>query len=213
MTNRVTFLVDGFNLYHSLKQAERSLNNCSTRWLNLQSLFQGYISIFGKGAVIEDIYYFSAMAKHINHRKPGTTTKHANYIDILNATGVKEVMGRFKEKMIYCRECDTSNKHFEEKETDVAISLKLIELFHLDAADTIVLVTGDTDLAPAVRTADKLFPTKEVAFAFPYKRLNRELEKMVTTSFMIKKQQYAKHQLPDVYTLPSGREVIKPETW
>ena len=87
MTNRITFLVDGFNLYHSLKQAERSLNNGSTRWLDLQSLFQSYISIFGRGAIIEDIYYFSAMAKHMNHRKPGTTTKHANYIDILNATG------------------------------------------------------------------------------------------------------------------------------
>jgi uncharacterized LabA/DUF88 family protein len=213
MTNRVTFLVDGFNLYHSLKQAERAMNGISTRWLDLQSLFQGYISIFGRGAVIEDIYYFSAMAKHMNHRKPGTTTKHANYIDILNATGVKEKMGRFKEKMIYCRGCNTSNQHFEEKETDVAISLKLLELFHLDKADTIVLVTGDTDLAPAVRTADNLFPTKEVMFAFPYLRQNRELEKMVTRSFTIKKEQYAKHQLPEVFVLPSGREIRKPETW
>lgn len=213
MVNRVTYLVDGFNLYHSLKAASIALDGASTRWLDLHSLFQGYISVFGKGAVIEEIYYFSALAKHLDSRKPGMTTRHKNYIDCLKATGIKEVLGRFKYKEIYCRDCDENKPHYEEKETDVAICIKLLELFHLDRADTIVIVSGDTDLAPAVRTSGVLFPTKDVVFAFPYKRKNKELAKLVTNSFVIKKEQYAKHQLSDPFTLTGGRTINKPDNW
>ena len=70
-------------------------------------------------------------------------------------------------KHVYCRTCRQNNKHYEEKETDVAISVTLLELLFQDAADIIVLVTGDTDLAPAVRTAQRLFPTKELCLRIP----------------------------------------------
>ena len=36
--NRTVFLVDGFNVYHSLRDAEADLGGVSTRWLNLRSL-------------------------------------------------------------------------------------------------------------------------------------------------------------------------------
>lgn len=35
MANRVIYLVDGFNLYHSLKDAERDGPGTHTRWLDL----------------------------------------------------------------------------------------------------------------------------------------------------------------------------------
>jgi hypothetical protein len=101
----------------------------------------------------------------------------------------------------------------EEKETDVAISMKLVEVFYQDEADTAVLVTGDTDLAPAVRTASRLFPVKQICFAFPYKRRNTELAKLVSKHFYIRKERYAAHQLPDPMRLPSGRLVSKPRQW
>jgi len=34
---RTAFLVDGFNLYHSLKDAQFALGGRSTRWLDLRS--------------------------------------------------------------------------------------------------------------------------------------------------------------------------------
>ncbi len=101
----------------------------------------------------------------------------------------------------------------EEKETDVALSVKLLELFHADACDTIVLVTGDSDLVPAVRAADRMFPAKTVCFAFPYRRKNAELATLVNKHFRIKKDRYAQHQFPDSVVLPSGRTINKPNHW
>jgi hypothetical protein len=91
--------------------------------------------------------------------------------------------------------------------------MKLVEIFHGDEADTVVLVTGDTDLAPAVRTTMRLFPMKQIVFGFPYKRKNKELAQLVAAYFHIRKERYAAHQLPDPVVLPSGRRVSKPAGW
>lgn len=213
LMNRVSFLVDGFNVYHSAKDARTDLMGASTLWLDLHALLRSYISVFGKDAVLTDIYYFSALAKHIDSRRPGTTKKHENYIDCLRSTGVKIRLGRFKYKTIWCRNCKTNNAHYEEKETDVALSLKIMELFHLNACDTVVLVTGDTDLAPAVRMAAKVFPAKTVCFGFPYKRKNKELNLITSQSFLIRKERYAANQFDDPYTGIVGRLIDKPLNW
>jgi hypothetical protein len=43
--NRVVFLVDGFNVYHSAKVAAADLGGASTLWLDLRSLLSSYISL------------------------------------------------------------------------------------------------------------------------------------------------------------------------
>lgn len=155
---------------------------------------------------MSEIYYFSALAKHIDSKRPGTTRKHQDYIDCLRSTGVKIQLGRFKYKTVWCSGCKRENPHYEEKETDVAMSLKLMELFHLDSCDTAVLVTGDTDLAPAVRMVADVFPEKTICFAFPYKRKNKELNAITSKSFLIRKERYAAHQFPDPFTgISAGR--------
>lgn len=211
--NRASFLVDGFNVYHSARDARADLKGAPTLWLDLESLLSSYISIFGKEAKLEEIHYFSALARHIDAKRPGTTKKHQDYIDCLRSTGVKIHLGRFKSKWVWCDTCKKNNRHYEEKETDVAISLKLMELFHLDTCDTAILVTGDTDLAPAVRMAVNIFPSKTICFAFPYKRKNKELNSITTSSFLIRKERYAAHQFPDPYSGVSGRSINKPPTW
>ena len=74
-------------------------------------------------------------------------------------------------------------------------------------------MTGDTDLAPAVKTAQRLFPEKEICFAFPYARKNRELAQLVKTHFRIGRGSYLRHQLPDRVVLRDGRTVKKPLAW
>ncbi|MCK4304596.1 MAG: NYN domain-containing protein [Candidatus Eisenbacteria sp.] len=211
--NRTTFLVDGFNVYHLARSASVDLGGQATKWLDLRSLLTSYLPIIGAGSALEEIYYFSALATHLDPYRPGVTFRHRTYLEALRSTGVIPVMGRFKPKTVHCRRCRTDSKHYEEKETDVAISVKICELFTLDNADTIVLVTGDTDLAPAVRTAVRLFPSKQVCFAFPYKRKNKELAQLVSKSFLIRKERYAAHQFPSDVRLPSGRMIRKPIDW
>jgi uncharacterized LabA/DUF88 family protein len=210
---RVTFIIDGFNLYHSVSEASRNLKGASTKWLDIKKLCSSYIYLFGKTAVLAEIYYFSALAKHLEARNPDVTKRHRDFIKCLEATGVVAEINRFKKKSMRCPSCNHLFDRYEEKETDVAVAIKLLELFITDSSDIVVLVTGDTDLAPVVRTTKNLFASKKVVFAFPYKRKNQELAKLAPESFEIKKEQYIKHQFSDPYVLPDGSKVCKPSKW
>ena len=209
---RVTFLIDGFNLYHSVKEAKKQ-GAGPTRWLDAKSLLTDYLYLFGRDAVLREVYYFSALAHHIEAFKPDVVARHKAFIQALESSGVRIELGRFKRKGLRCDACGAKLKRHEEKETDVAIAVKMMELCHLDATDVLVLVTGDTDLAPAVRTIKTLFPAVQIAFAFPYKRKNLELAGICPASFEIGKAQYAKHQFPGQLRLPNGATLVKPASW
>ena len=70
------------NVYHSLKQASQDLGGVSTRWLNLHSLLSFYLPVLGTASRLEEIYYFTALAAHLDSRKPGLTTRHRTYIKV-----------------------------------------------------------------------------------------------------------------------------------
>lgn len=213
--NRISFLIDGFNLYHSVKNAsiDLGLKGGGTRWLNIYAMCGSYLHAIGNNAQIVSVYYFSALAKHIEAFKPDVVTRHLTFIQCLKATGVSVELARFKKKNIPCPSCNQAIKRYEEKETDVAIATKLLELFFLDQCDTAVLITGDTDIVPAVKTAQRLFPHKLIAFLLPYKRHNRELAKLATMHFELKKETYTRHQFPDPFITPKGEKLLKPTGW
>jgi len=211
--NRVTFLVDGFNLYHSIEDIKK-FAKADVKWLNIHALCSSYIPLFGREAVLEDVFYFSALKNYLQSRKPDSILRHKQFISCLENTGVKVILGRFKKKDVYCYKCHQALTKHEEKETDVSIAVKILELTFLNSADTLVIISGDTDLAPAVKTALSHFNQKQICFGFPFNRKNRELEKLGNhTSFVIDKNQYIKYQFPDPYILKSGLVLHKPNTW
>ncbi len=208
---RTIFLVDGFNVYHSAVDIERDLG-LRVKWLDYASLFSSYLHLLGKAATLESIYYFTALAHHF--RNPDAVKRHETYIRCLRAIGVKDYLGRFKAKSpVQCPKCGNLIHRHEEKETDVAIAAKMFEVFINGACDCVVLVSGDTDLVPAVMTANRLFPHKKTVFAFPYRRMNAELAQLAPGSFKMNGANYAKHQLPDPFILPDGTTISKPPTW
>ena len=218
--NRTVFLIDGFNLYHSVRQASDDLGGRSTRWLDIDALCKSYLHTISKDARLEGTYYFSALAHHLTATNPDTTKRHEAFIECLEETGVEVELARFKRKKVKFRVlgdrgdyCAGELRRYEEKETDVAIAVKLLELLFTDSCDTAMLVTGDTDLAPAVRAAQRLFPEKDVRFAFPYRRHNKELKDLAPKSFIIGSGSYSKHQFADPFVLSDGRKIDKPSHW
>ena len=211
--NRTIFLADGFNLYHSLIEAARDAG-VTSKWLDLKSLCSSFLPLVGRAAgeraTLERIHYFSAPP---THRSQGKQRRHALYVRCLRATGVNVELARFKPKQIWCPNCQSKFTAHEEKETDVAIATRLFEICHSDEAETVVLLTGDTDLAPAVRTCKRLFATKLILFAFPYKRTNSELVQISPGSFSIKRRSCLRHQFPDPVVLPDGTSIQKPSNW
>lgn len=209
-TNRVAFLVDGFNVYHSIRDVERQVGDASAKWLDLRSLCTSYLYRFEGYAELEAIHYFTAYA---GHRSPETVNRHKRYIRCLEDTGVTIELAQFKEKSIRCKKCGRHFTKYEEKETDVAIAVRLLEVLVEDRCDTAVILSGDTDLASAYRTAGRLVPEKTVTFAFPYNRANSELKQLSDASFKVGTQQYLNHQFDDPYVLTDGAEIDKPSSW
>src|SRR5216683_3165229 len=139
---RVRFLVDGFNLYHSILAAERHLKSGPLRWLNIRGLCTTIVhSAFGPGYTLEGVHYFSALAKHLEQSKPDVVQRHRTLIAALESTGVEVTLANFKRKdrlknldevrlqvspfkrwfTIPTRRVRLAYRTHEEKETDVAI--------------------------------------------------------------------------------------------
>ena len=211
---RVSFIIDGFNLYHSLIQAESELRK-SVKWLNINALCSSYLSTIGtvinNKTSLEKIYYFSALATHLNN--PQKITRHKNLIRCMEDTGVIVQLGSFKRRDITCRNCNNTFAKHEEKETDVAIAVKILEVCLRDECDVVVIISGDTDIIPAVRTANQITSDKEIMFAFPFRRHNHALKTLCPNSFIISKNQYAKHQFTNPYILNDGTSISKPQSW
>lgn len=230
---RVAFIVDGFNLYHSIKAAEKAVATRPLKWLDIAALCGSYVKHFGRSARLGGVHYFSALARHLEAHNPEVVGRHEAYIAALRSTGVEVTLASFKRKDQYIpfTQCQfrvwpfrrplrlpfpratVISQRYEEKETDVAITAKMFELMHTGAADAVVLVTGDTDVLPAIRTAQRLFPSMPLCVCFPFRRFNRELSLAVPQSFKVKAQQYARYQLPDPVVLADGTTVAKPPKW
>ena len=211
---KITFLVDGFNLYHSVREVQKKFNS-STKWLDIQRLCNSRLPaispFIGGRSQIESIYYFSAYAHHLSD--PGIVVRHKNFVKCLENTGIHVEINKFKFKEIKCPFCKRMITRHEEKKTDVSIALKLIEVFMTNECDAAVLITGDTDLAPAVKMARNFFPDKHVSFAFPAFRKNKELSRLCPESTNINPKQYTNCQFPDPYTLKDGSTIEKPSSW
>jgi uncharacterized LabA/DUF88 family protein len=209
MANRVCFLVDGFNVYHSIIEALKAYPADSMKWLDFHAFCTSFLPLISNDATLEKVFYFSASADF----RPDKAARHAVLVAALRATGVEVQLGRFKEKDVWCPTCKTSFKRHEEKETDVAVAVKLLELLALNACDTVVLVTGDTDLAPAIRTAKTLYPTKRIWVVFPYGRHNTELKVLAHGTIKVKAKRYTANQLPNPFKKADGTLIWKPTGW
>jgi uncharacterized LabA/DUF88 family protein len=208
--NRVVALVDGFNLYYSVREASNE-TGASLKWLDLKGFCSSFLDPIGGGATLYRVVYFSAYETHKSRSK---VQRHKTYVEALNATGVETRMARFKWKERWCKTCSTLQPGYEEKETDVALAVRLLELFALNECETVVLVTGDTDLLPAIRTSHRLYPDKQVWVAPPHKRWNTQLAQEADDSIKIKRKKYFTHQLPNpVIRSSDGMEIWKPVGW
>lgn len=157
-TARSIVYIDGFNLYYG------AIKGGSHKWLNLEKYFQR----LRPHDDIKRIYYFTAKIS-------GSSQKNqAAYLGALATLPLVEVrLGRFKLKNVKCKvqACSfVGHKLFktpEEKQTDVAIGIQMVVDAFDDSCDRFILVTGDSDLLPAIRTIKLRYPRKKLILYVP----------------------------------------------
>lgn len=157
--------VDGFNLFYG------ALKGTDHRWLDLEKLF---LRIRQDDDLV-GIRYFTAMVDGQSREDQLT------YLSALQAACplIEVELGLFKRTEVKCRVRGCSypgDRHFrkpEEKRTDVKIALAMLDDAYRDRCDRLVLVSGDSDLVPAIHMVRGRFPEKRVIVYVPTRHPSR----------------------------------------
>lgn len=195
--------VDGFNLYNGV----RSAFGRSLLWLDLVALAK---SLRPKQQLVKVKYFTAAVLND-----PHAQGRQAHYIAALTAKypyEIEVVQGRYQQKQIWCRNCDNKYTTYEEKETDVNIAVSLVADAALNSMSTAMIISGDSDLAPAVRAARRLRPTLFSVSAFPPRRKSKELLKLMPASFVLGQGRISGAQLPASFSA-GGSTFNRPDKW
>lgn len=199
---RVCFFIDGLNVYHALKD---NRNFHKYKWLDYTALARCYLR--GQDTLVETVL-FTALATWDQSK----VVRHKIYLRALRTRGVSVTLGKFKRKSKNCPKCHQSFHTPEEKLTDVNIAIQMFAGAYLDKYDRAILISGDTDIIPAVKMIHSLFPRKEVCVVVPIGRRSNELKQECDFSFQMKEHQLAKCQLDEVI-LDGPDELRKPDAW
>ena len=211
MSRKVSFFIDGFNVYHSLKPYDHKSRRYSREyvkylWLDFMNLANRFTA---KNDQLSEVFYFTALA----YWRPEAEARHKIFISALENEGVKVIRGNFKEKDRFCRYCGASYKAHEEKETDVNIAVHLLNEAYKNTYDKAIIVTTDTDLIPAIQVAKSSFPNKGFGVLFPLGRWSSDLSKACDFWLKINKKDLNACQFPEEVHLPSGVTLTRPQTW
>ncbi len=227
---RTAFFVDGYNLFYGL------LGNSPFKWLDLPSLLASITHEIEPQSETAEINYFTAPVQPSLATR-GHQSKHAQdtYIRALKASGVNVFMGRHrldhrKAPRFISRAVPASRTdqvdiwNLEEKETDVRIGIGMYRLAAKQhcrggkQVDQIVLVSGDTDMTPALEALREDFPALKVGIILPHRK---GLEDRVAGSLKknadwmrrsISEAELAACQFPD--RVPTKKKpAIKPDYW
>ncbi|HEY1616571.1 MAG TPA: NYN domain-containing protein [Streptosporangiaceae bacterium] len=196
--------VDGFNLYHGLheKYGRRYL------WLDLQRLIQRV----RPGDQVLAVRYFTAELKD----DPGGLARQRAYLAALTAhsAAVEVVLGRYQIKRMTCRECNSTWTSYEEKETDVNVAVALVADAAASASDIALIVSADSDLCPAIRTARSLNPRRRMIAAFPPRRSSFEIRTLIRSPFTLAAADIRNSLLPEIVAdAASGQVYKRPGKW
>lgn len=200
---KVMFFIDGFNVYHSLKD---DLKYHKYLWLDFSALAQRFTR---RQDTISGVYYFSSYATW----KPHSMKRHTMLIDALKSRGVGVVMGKFKEKDRYCKKCGATFKAREEKQTDVNIAVYLFKEALANSYDTAIIMTNDTDLVPAIEGLKSVYPWKKVGVLFPIDRWAKELTDVCDFWRKVEKKDLSKSQFPNQVLIPINVILTRPKSW
>lgn len=218
MSPRVSFFVDGFNLYHSLATWAAKTGDESVKWLDLTAMAKGCLHEVGGGARLRSVHYFTALPEHLYLSDPDRLYRHRTYLRALTAHGPSRpviTLGRIVQQQVRVQAAgvDVMGRVWREKGTDVALAMALLREARSGDLDEAIIISGDADYLPAVKACREMHPRVRVRFAFPRGRASKELDREAPGSFTLHAQSYLSCRLPEQIRLPSGKILHCPAPW
>jgi len=202
---RAIFYVDGYNLYCGLKDA----GLYPYIWLNIEWLCRMLVERGHES--VSCVRYFTALPKH----DPAKADRHRTYLRALSehTTTIHVELGNFKEVSTRCKVCGAVFRRWEEKRTDVAIAVRILQDAFENRFDVAYLLSADSDMIPSLEIASACFPVKIFKAWFPPGRHSNDIRRHVSFSSVIPDYLIKRCQLPDPMSLPDGSVIHKPRKW
>lgn len=209
MPKRSIVYVDGFNLYYG------SLKGTPWKWLDLQRYFE---TLRNDDEIVE-IAYFTALSLGSG----ATQARQRTYLDALRELPKVEIIyGKYRPKTVQCTVVcpHNGNRSFnvpEEKQTDVAIGVRMMDDAYRDRCDRLIIVSGDGDMVPAIKMVRDRFPEKTTHAYIPALNPKRaaayDVRRAAHKARTLPVALIEKCQLPEEITTASGATIRKPNQW
>ncbi|ADG71663.1 NYN domain-containing protein [Brachyspira murdochii] len=207
--DKVNFYIDGFNIYHAIDR----LNNNKLKWINYYDLCK---SLLKDNEIINKVYYFSAYA----FWKPYSQNNHYIFIQALKYFNVEVVLGNFKKKSKNLIINDNNGniikynyEYHEEKESDVNIAIYLVRDACKRNCDKAILLSGDSDLVPAIKMAKEENADLKVGVVVPPNVQASSLKNISDFDIKLLKIDISSFLLPNSIKLETGHTITCPKDW
>ena len=211
---RCTIYVDAFNWYFGIFQ-----HRPAWKWLNVQSFFEAL-------RLDEDVVavkFFTALVepvKHVSQRRD----RQKRYLKALGTLPkVKIILSKYQERTVTChaRECMRRLEYQvpEEKKTDVNIAVNLLEDAFRGLTDSMVIVSGDSDLEPAVEWVRRNHPQIKITVYIlvledeRQQRRNDNYHRMGVTCKPLPLADIPRHLFPATIQINEKEAVARPDEW
>jgi len=211
---RCMVYVDSFNLYFGVFQ-----HNPAWKWFNVQSFFEA----LRLDENVVAVKFFTALVEPQKHVSP-RRDRQKRYLKALGSLSkVKIILGKYQERNVTCqaRECLRRLEYQvpEEKKTDVNIAVNLLEEAFRELVDSMVIVSGDSDLEPAVEWVRRNHPQIKITVYIPvlederHLRRNDNYHRMGVTCKPLPLADSPRHLFPATVQVNEKETVARPAEW
>ena len=202
--------IDGFNTYYgALKQRPQD------KWLNLHSFYKA----LRPREELVCVKYFTAIVDPEELNSSARDRQSVYLAALRTLPTVKIILGRYQRRSVRCAKCYVEYQVAEEKKTDVNIAVQMIGDAVAGAVESLVLVSGDSDLEPAIGWIREHRPTIKVTVYVPsveeqksFRRIDFYEKRAVHCGFL-PLSKLSQHQLPNPVLTKWGAELSRPISW
>ncbi|MBJ7613571.1 MAG: NYN domain-containing protein [Candidatus Dormibacteraeota bacterium] len=153
MSERVAVFVDGSNFYHACRE------NLGRTGVDLGAFSTWLVGV--DRSLVRTYYYNCPLPPDEPEQK--RTAQQRFFGALARAPYLEVRLGRLSPTDVYCPACGTTVRRYVEKGVDMRIGVDMLSLASRGLFDVAVLVSGDGDLAEAVRAVKELGKHVELA--------------------------------------------------
>ena len=211
---RCTIYLDASNWYFGIFQ-----HRPGWKWLNVQSFFEA----LRLDEEVVAIKFFTALVDPLLHVSTRRDRQKRYFKALGSLPKVRINFGKYQERTVTCRAaaCPRRLEYVvpEEKKTDVNIAVNLLDDALRGLTDSIVIVSGDSDLEPAVEWVRRNHPQIKITVYIPVlgdedrQRRSDNYYRMGVIYKPLPLADMPRHLLPAEVTIGENQTISRPTEW